>query len=166
MEVDWGGKIDSNHISGWILSEADWGAQYSSLFLYLAQIDPDGEPQGFFTSGLWGGLPQGKFSTSWGDLKEHFPISRVYVDNLAIAAEGLWRSFKTLFPCSNMNDDEKDFGKCVTASHHVNANLDQLVAGKVVTVTLHQAIVFLEKRDGQDQESSQGGVIEFLPASL
>ena len=51
---------------------------------------------------------------------------------------------------------------CVTTSHQVNANIDQLVTRKVVTAALHQAIVFLEKRDGQDQESSQGGVIEFL----
>ena len=45
----------------------------------------------------------------------------------------------------------------------MNANLDQLVTSKVVTPVLHQAIVFLEKKDGQDQESSQGGVIEFQP---
>ena len=29
---------------------------------------------------------------------------------------------------------------------------------------LHKAIVFLEKRDGRDQESSQGEVIKFQPA--
>ena len=45
----------------------------------------------------------------------------------------------------------------------MNANLDQLVTGKVVTAVLHQEIAFLEKRDGRDQESSQGGVIEFQP---
>ena len=54
------------------------------------------------------------------------------------------------------------FGKCVTTSH-VNANLDQLITSQVVTATLYQAIVFLDKRDGQDQESSQEGEIEFLP---
>ena len=39
----------------------------------------------------------------------------------------------------------------------MNANLDQLVTGKVVTAVLLQAIVFLEKRHGQEQESNQVG---------
>ena len=78
--------------------------------------------------------------------------------------KALQRSFKTLFPCSNINDEENDSGKCVTTSHHVDENLDELVIGKVVTAVLHQAIDFLEKRDGQDQEPSQGGMIEFLPS--
>ena len=43
----------------------------------------------------------------------------------------------------------------------MNANLDQLVTGKVLTTVPHQASVFLERRDEQDQESNQGGVIEF-----
>ena len=47
-----------------------------------------------------------------------------------------------MFPHSKISDDEKDFGKCVTASHHVNANLDQVVTDRVVTAVLHQAIVF------------------------
>ena len=68
----------------------------------------------------------------------------------------LQRSFKTLFLCSRTSDDENNFGKCVTTSHNVNADIDQLVTGKVVTAVIHQAIVFLQKRDGQDQESSQG----------
>ena len=59
-----------------------------------------------------------------------------------------------------------NFGKHVTTTHHVNANLDQLVTGKVVTAVLHQAIVLLEKKDEQDQESSQGGVIESNQPSL
>ena len=79
MEVDWGGKVEANHTSGCMLSEVDWGADdsslflylekidhdeephESSLFLYLKQIDHDGEPQDFFTSGLWGELLQGNF---------------------------------------------------------------------------------------------------------
>ena len=70
-EVDWGGKIEANHTSGFMLSEVDWRAHESSLFLYLEQIDHTGEPhqsslflylekidhngkpQDFFTSGLW-----------------------------------------------------------------------------------------------------------------
>ena len=78
-EVDWGGKIKANHTGGCMLSEVDWGAHDSSLFLYLEQIDHDGEPhkpspflyleqidhdgepQDFFTSGLWGEVLQGNF---------------------------------------------------------------------------------------------------------
>ena len=64
MEVDWGGKIKPNHAtSECVLSEVDWGAHDSSLFLYLEQIDHDGEPKDFFTQGLWGGLPQRTSST-------------------------------------------------------------------------------------------------------
>ena len=36
-----------------------------SFFLYLAQIDHDGEPKDLFTPGLWGGLPQIFSSCSW-----------------------------------------------------------------------------------------------------
>ena len=44
-------------MDGRILSEVDWGALDSSLFLYLVQIDHDAKPKDFFTQGLWGGLP-------------------------------------------------------------------------------------------------------------
>ena len=72
MEVDWGAKIEFKHTCGYKLSEVDWGAHYSSLFLYQKKIDHDGEVQNFFTSGLWGGLPQGNFTTSglWGGPSE------------------------------------------------------------------------------------------------
>ena len=82
-QVDCSGKIEVNHTSGCMLSEVDWKAHDSSLFVYLEQIDHngesslllylekidhDGKPQDFFTSGIWGRLLQGKFSTSqlWG----------------------------------------------------------------------------------------------------
>ena len=40
--------------------------------------------------------------------------------------KALQRSFKILFPHSKNTEDENKFGKCVTTSHHVNANPDQL----------------------------------------
>ena len=81
--------------------------------------------------------------------RKHLPTSTVYVNNVAILLlKALQRSFKMLFPCTKISDDENKFGKCVTISHQVNGNLDQLVTGKVVAAVLHQAIVFLEKRDG------------------
>ena len=50
-------------MDGCILSEVDWGAHDSSLFLYLVHIDHDVKPKDLFTQGLWGGLPQRTSST-------------------------------------------------------------------------------------------------------
>ena len=58
-EVDWGAHVA--YTRGCMLSEVDWGAHDSSFFLYLEHIDHDGDPKDFFTTGLWGGLPQRKF---------------------------------------------------------------------------------------------------------
>ena len=88
MEIDWGGKLIVNHTSECMLSEDDWGAHQthqnghsvtegdwgghdpsfylmddSSFFLYLEYIDHDGDPNDFFTQGLWGELPQRTSST-------------------------------------------------------------------------------------------------------
>ena len=50
-------------MDGCILSEVDWGAYDSILFLYLVHIDHDANPKGFFTQGLWRGQPQRTSST-------------------------------------------------------------------------------------------------------
>ena len=160
-----------NNTSGCLLSEIEWGAHESSLFLYLEQIDHNGEPhesnlflyhknidldrkqQDFFTSGLWRGLLHGKFSTSkllggpvthQGNIFQ--PQEFISIMQLLVL-KALQRSFKTLFPSSKISDNESNLGKCVTTSHHVNASLDQLVIGKVVAAVLHQAIVLLDKKD-------------------
>ena len=53
-EVDWGAHDSSpNHVNGFLLSEVDWGACDSSFFHYLEYIDHDGDPNDFFTQGLW-----------------------------------------------------------------------------------------------------------------
>ena len=66
MEVDWGRKI---HSSECMLSQVDSGAHEthtSCLFLCQEHTDHGGEPKDSFITGLWGGLPQGTFSTlSW-----------------------------------------------------------------------------------------------------
>ena len=81
-EVDWGdhethqnghsitkvywGDYDPTHLytmGGCTLSGVGWGAHDSSFFLYLVHIDHDANPKGFFTQGLWGGLPQRTSST-------------------------------------------------------------------------------------------------------
>ena len=60
-EVDWGAH--QTHTSEWMLLEVDLGAPDSSLILYQKHIDHDGDLKDFFTTGLWGGLPQGNLST-------------------------------------------------------------------------------------------------------
>ena len=37
-----------------LLSEVDWGAHHSSVFLFLVNIDYDAKPNEFFIQGLWG----------------------------------------------------------------------------------------------------------------
>ena len=50
-------------MDGCILSEVDWGAHDSSLFLFLVHIDHGAKPKDFFTHELRGRLPQGTSST-------------------------------------------------------------------------------------------------------
>ena len=52
-------------MNGFLLSEVDWGAHDSSFFLHLKYIDHDGDPNDFFTQGLWGELPQKTSSTEY-----------------------------------------------------------------------------------------------------
>ena len=61
MEIDWGGKFNCTScgcpMANWhesLLSEVDWGAHDSIVFLFLVNIDYDAKPNGFFIQGLWG----------------------------------------------------------------------------------------------------------------
>ena len=47
-----------------LLSEVDWGAYHSSVFLFLVNIDYDAMSQDFFTQGIWGGLAVRTSSTT------------------------------------------------------------------------------------------------------
>ena len=60
-EVDWGDKSNCPScgcpMANWhesLLSEVDWGAHHSSVFLFLVNIDYDAKPNEFFNQGLWG----------------------------------------------------------------------------------------------------------------
>ena len=60
-EVDWGDKSNCTScgcpMANWhesLLSEVDWGAHHSSVFLFLVNIDYDAKPNEFFIQGLWG----------------------------------------------------------------------------------------------------------------
>ena len=57
-EIDW--ETHKTNTSGCMLAEVDWGAHDSTFSPSLVH---DGELTDFFTQGLWGGLPQRKFST-------------------------------------------------------------------------------------------------------
>ena len=122
-----------------MLTEVDWGAHDSSVFLYLEQTDHDGKPTSQVFSFTWRAtellhlrtLLQGKFPPH--DYGEADPKEKCSnLNSLSIIGllplKAVQRSFKTLFPCSMISDDENNFGICVTTSH--------------------QDIVFLEKRDG------------------
>ena len=74
-------------------------------------------------SGLWRGPPEG---------------------NIFQPQEFMLTIWLLLLKAQQINGDEKGFGKCVTTSHYVNTNLDQVVTGKVGTAILHQAIAFLD----------------------
>ena len=70
-EVDWGDKSNCPScgcpIANWhesLLSEVDWGAHHSSVFLFLVNIDYDAKSQDFFTQGIWGGLAVRTSSTT------------------------------------------------------------------------------------------------------
>ena len=70
-EVDWGDKSNCTScgcpMANWhesFLSEVDWGAHHSSVFLFLVDIDYDAKSQDFFTQGIWGGLAVRTSSTT------------------------------------------------------------------------------------------------------
>ena len=70
-EVDWGDKSNCPScgcpMANWhesLLSEVDWGAHHSSVFLFLVNIDYDAKSQDFFTQGIWGGLAVRTSSTT------------------------------------------------------------------------------------------------------
>ena len=70
-EVDWGDKSNCTScgcpMANWhasLLSEVDWGAHHSSVFLFLVNIDYDAKSQDFLTQGIWGGLAVRTSSTT------------------------------------------------------------------------------------------------------
>ena len=70
-EVDWGDKSNCTScgcpMANWhesLLSEVDWGAHHSSVFLFLVNIDYDVKSQDFSTQEIWGGLAVRTSSTT------------------------------------------------------------------------------------------------------
>ena len=86
MEIDWGGKFNCTScgcpLANWhesLLSEVDWGAHDSSVFLFLVNIDYDAKPNEFFIKGLWG-KPQHR--------TPYIPLIGLQTDSLATGQTG------------------------------------------------------------------------------
>ena len=86
MEIDWGGKFNCTScgcpLANWhesLLSEVDWGAHDSSVFLFLVNIDYDAKPNEFFIKGLWG-EPQHR--------TPYIPLIGLKTDSLATGQTG------------------------------------------------------------------------------
>ena len=109
-EVDWVIAHDSSLFLYLEQIDHDGEPHQSSPFLYLEQIDHNGEPKEIFTSGLWGGLLQGKFSMGGPSKGNIFQPQEFMLILWLLLLKALQRSFKTLFPCSKISDDENDFG--------------------------------------------------------
>ena len=97
MEIDWGGKPsytsygcpmanwkghethNPKHMNESLLSEVDWGAHDSSVFLFLVNIDYDAKPNESSIQGLWGELQHRTSS---------IPLIGIQNDSLAIGQTG------------------------------------------------------------------------------
>ena len=91
-EVDWGDKPNCTScgcpMANWhesLLSEVDWGAHHSSVFLFLVNIDYDAKPNEFFIQGLWG-EPQNR--------KPYIPLIGLQTDSLATGQSFLTMVFQ------------------------------------------------------------------------
>ena len=91
-EVDWGDKPNCTScgcpMANWhesLLSEVDWGAHHSSVFLFLVNIDYDAKPNEFFIQGLWG-EPQNR--------TPYIPLIGLQTDSLATGQSFLTMVFQ------------------------------------------------------------------------
>ena len=91
-EVDWGDKPNCTScgcpMANWhesLLSEVDWGAHHSSVFLFLVNIDYDAKPNEFIIQGLWG-EPQNR--------KPYIPLIGLQTDSLATGQSFLTMVFQ------------------------------------------------------------------------
>ena len=112
MEIDWGGKPNyisygcpmanwkghethnPNHINESLLSEVDWGAHDSSVFLFLVNIDYDAKPNESSTQGIWGELQHRTSS---------IPLIGIQTDSLATGQTG-----DDIFSSTPINPDLDD----------------------------------------------------------
>ena len=124
-EVDWGGHDPNpNHMNEFLLSEVDWGAHYSSVFLFLVNIDYDAKPNESSIQGLWGELQHRTSS---------IPLIGIQNDSLATGQTG-----DDIFNSIPINPDlhglEQLTGESIHSFLTLGVQLQCLVAlGRLVT---------------------------------
>ena len=151
MEIDWGGKPNytsygcpmanwkghkthnPNHMNESLLSEVDWGAHDSSVFLFLVNIDYDAKPNESSIQGLWGELQHRTSS---------IPLIGLQTDSLATGQTGD-DVFNSIPINPDVDDPEQLTGESIQSLHTLVAQLQWLVAlGRLVT---HAQVTTLPK---------------------
>ena len=130
-EVDLRGHDPNpNHMNESLLSEVDWGANDSGVFLFLVNIDYDVKPNESSFQGLWGELQHRKFS---------IPL---ICDSLAIGQTGDDIFYST--PINpDLDDPEQLTGESIQSFLTLVVQLQWLVAlGRLVT---HAQVTTLSK---------------------
>ena len=133
-EVDWSGNDPiSNHMNESLLSEVDWRAHDSSVFLFLVNMDCDARSKKFFMQGLWGELQHRTPS---------IPLIGLQTDSLAT---GQTRDDIFNFTLINpdIDDPEQCTGESIQSYHTLVGQLQWLVTlGRLVT---HAQVTTLSK---------------------
>ena len=151
MEIDWGGKPNytsygcpmanwkghethnPNHMNESLLSEVDWGAHGSSVFLFLVNIDYDAKPNESPIQGLWGELQHRTSS---------IPLIGLQTDSLATGQTGD-DVFNSIPINPDVDDPEQLTGELIQSFLTLVVQLQWLVAlGRLVT---HAQVTTLSK---------------------
>ena len=151
MEIDWGGKPNytsygcpmanwkghethnPNHMNESLLSEVDWGAHDSSVFLSLVNIDYDAKPNESPIQGLWGELQHRTSS---------IPLIGLQTDCLATGQTGD-DGFNSIPINPDVDDPEQLTGESIQSFLTLLVQLQWLVAlGRLVT---HVQVTTLSK---------------------
>ena len=142
MEIDWRGKPNytsygcpvanwkghethnPTHMNESLLSEVDWGAHDSSVFLYLVDIDYDANPNESSIQGLWGELQHRTSS---------IPLIWIQTDSLATGQTGV-DVFNSIPINPDVDDPEQFTGESIQSFLTLVVQLQWLVAlGRLVT---------------------------------
>ena len=151
MEIDWGGEPNytsygcpmanwkghkthnPSHMNESLLSEVDWGAHDSSVFLFLVNIDSDAKPNESSIQGLWGELQHRTSS---------IPLIGLQTDSLATGQTGD-DVFNSIAINPDVDDPVQLTGESIQSFLTLVAQLQWLVAlGRLVT---HAQVTTLAK---------------------
>ena len=151
MGIDWGGKPNytscgcptskwkghethnPNHMNESLLSEVDWGAHDSSVFLFLVNIDYDAKPNESPIQELWGELQHRTSSIT---------LIGLQTDSLATGQTGD-DVFNTIPIIPDVDDPDQLTGESIQSFLTLVAQLQWLVAlGRLVT---HAQVTTLSK---------------------